>query len=115
MMQDYNINQGPVKFTTLVDAPHPPDYQSPNHLGSSVSNNLNPFSNSGNNSGKSLVMGLVGGMLGNALYSYAMKKKLAGKEADYFYLNVDNAAVFLLGVGLVGMVSYKGIDPRRWF
>ena len=107
MMQDYNINQGPVKFTTLVDAPHPPDYQSPNHLGSSVSNNLNPFSNSGNNSGKSLVMGLVGGMLGNALYSYAMKKKLA--------VSVDNAAVFLLGVGLVGMVSYKGIDPRRWF
>ena len=107
MMQDYNINQGPVKFTTLVDAPHPPDYQSPNHLGSSVSNNLNPFSNSGNNSGKSLVMGLVGGMLGNALYSYAMKKKLAG--------SVDNAAVYLLGVGLVGMVSYKGIDPRRWF
>ena len=107
MMQDYNINQGPVKFTNLVDAPHPPDYQSPNHLGSSVSNNLNPFSNTGNNSGKSLVMGLVGGMLGNALYSYAMKKKLAG--------GVDNAAVVLLGVGLVGMISYKGINPTRWF
>ena len=36
MMQDYNINQGPVKFTTLVDAPHPPDYQSPNHLGQTM-------------------------------------------------------------------------------
>ena len=114
-MQDYNINQGPVKFTTLVDAPHPPNYQAPNHLGStlprimeaSVSNNLNPFSNSGNNSGKSLVMGLVGGALGNALYSYAMKKKIAG--------SVDNAAVFLLGVGLVGMISYKGINPLKWF
>ena len=105
-MQDYNINQGPVKFTTLVDAPHPPEYQSPNHLGS-VSNNLNPFSNTGNNSGKSLVMGLIGGMLGNALYSVAIKKKIDQ--------GIDNAAAVLLGVGLVGMISYKGIDPRRWF
>ncbi len=108
MMQDYSINQGPVKFTTLVDAPHPPNYQTPNHLGTiNQSTNLNPFSNSGNNASRSLFMGLLGGMLGNALYSVAVKKKLAQ--------GVDNAAALLLVAGGIGWISYKGINPRKWF
>jgi len=34
MFDSFNVGNGPVQFKNLVDAPSPPDYQSPNGLGS---------------------------------------------------------------------------------
>tara|TARA_A200000159_G_C7199707_1_gene287325 strand:+ start:252 stop:530 length:279 start_codon:yes stop_codon:yes gene_type:complete len=34
MFNSFNVGNGPVQFGTMVDAPSPPDYQSPNGLGS---------------------------------------------------------------------------------
>lgn len=34
MFNSFNVNNGPVQFGNLVDAPAPPDYQAPSGLGS---------------------------------------------------------------------------------